>query len=438
MVAPAILTIPDIELFKTWRELVAATAQSLQGATNIPLTADNYREAEKILLQRVQQECFSTDCQQLMAGKPLSGSSRIIPLGPEFDNAAQLIQVSGRLRHTPAVAVETLHPIILDPQHKITQLLIQHYDDQLHHPGSERVFAELRRKSWILRGREAVRRHQHHFTDCRKWHGRPQIPQMADLPPSRLRLHKPAFYSTGVDCFGPYNIKIGRRMEKRWGIILKCMTTRAVHLDLLSSIDTDSFLMALRRFVARRGKPFELLSDRGTNFRGGEHELQETFSSLQPDLQAQLASQQIKFTFNPPSAPHLGGCWEREIRSLKQSLQVIIGTQSITEEVLQTVLVEIEGILNSKPLGFTSSDAADPDPVTPNILLMGRPDASLPQVVYPESELLSRRRWHHSQLLADHFWRGFIRFYLLGLQARQKWRADSSTNLQMMGHSDGH
>lgn len=362
-------------MFKTWRELVAATAQSLQGAADNPLTADNYREAEKILLQRVQQECFSTLHQQLMAGKPLSGSSRIIPLAPEFDHAAQLIRVGGRLRHTPVVAVETLHPIILDPKHKITQLLIQHYDDQLHHPGCERVFAELRRKYCILRGREAVCWHQHHCTDCRKWRGRPQIPQMADLPPARLRFHKPAFNSTGVDYFGPYHIKICRRTEKRWGIIFKCMTTRAVHLDLLSSIDTDSFLMALRRFVARRGKPFELLSDWGTNFKGGERELHKTFSSLQPDLQAQLASHQIKFTFNPPCAPHFGGCWEREIRSLKQALRVIIGTQSITEEVLQTVLVEIEGILNSKPLGYTSSDAADPDPITPNILLMGWLDA---------------------------------------------------------------
>lgn len=101
----------------------------------------------------------------------------------------------------------------------------------------------------------------------------------------------------------------------------------------------------------------------------------------------------------------------------------------MTEEVLRTVLVEIEGILNSKPLGYTSSDVADPDPVTPNMLLMGRPDASLPQVIYPESELLSKRRWRHSQLLADHFWRRFLRNYLPEFQVRQKWRKEAE-NLQ--------
>lgn len=179
---------------------------------------------------------------------------------------------------------------------------------------------------------------------------------MADLPPSRLRIHQPVFYSTGVDCFGPYTIKVGRRTEKRWGIIFKCMTSRAVHIDILTSMDTDSFLMALRRFISRRGKPFELLADQGTNFKGGERELRKSFSSLHPDLQ----SQQIRFIFNPPSAPHFGGCWEREIRSLKAALQVTIGAQTVTEEVLRTVFIEIEGILNSKPIGYTLANMCLP------------------------------------------------------------------------------
>lgn len=101
----------------------------------------------------------------------------------------------------------------------------------------------------------------------------------------------------------------------------------------------------------------------------------------------------------------------------------------MTEETLRTVLVEIEGILNSKPLGYTSSDVADLDPITPNMLLMGRPDSSLPQVIYPESDIVSRRRWRHSQLLADHFWRSFIRNYLPALQSRQKWHKEIE-NLQ--------
>ncbi len=185
--------------------------------------------------------------------------------------------------------------------------------------------------------------------------------------------------------------------------------------------------MALRRFITRRGKPYELLCDQGTNFKGGERELSESFAAMQDELQSHLTSQQIKFVYNPPGAPHFGGCWEREIRSIEAALRVTIRAQTVTEEVLRTVLVEVEGVLNSKPLGYTSSDVADLDPVTPFCFLIGRRDASLPQVVYQNSEILSRRRWRHSQLLADHFWRDFLKYYLPSLQARQKWRTDKRT-----------
>lgn len=116
------------------------------------------------------------------------------------------------------------------------------------------------------------------------------------------------------------------------------MTTRAVHLELLNSLDSDAFLLALRRFISRRGKPLELHSDRGTNFRGAERELQEAFQAMAPELQQKLGAYQLTMKFNPPSSPHFGGVWEREIRSIKNALQVVAGHQPLPEEVLATVL----------------------------------------------------------------------------------------------------
>ncbi|KAL1269203.1 hypothetical protein QQF64_031492 [Cirrhinus molitorella] len=374
--------LPDCNQFGSYKELLAATAKVLHetDTSTEVLTAEDYREAELALLHQAQSQSFLVEMTHLKSGKPLPMSSRLLCLAPEYDSTTHLIRVGGRLRRTEQLDESAIHPIVLDPKHPLSRLIIQDFDESLHHPGAERVFAEVRRKYWILRGREAIRQHQRMCLGCKQWRGQPSIPRMADLPPSRLRFLQPTFYSTGVDCFGPYLIKIGRRHEKRWGIIFKCLTTRAVYLDLLHHMDTDSFLMALRRFISRRGKPFEIISDQGTNFRGGERALQEDFAALHPSLQEQLAGLQISFKFNPPGASHFGGCWEREIRSLKSSLCSTLGDQIVTEEVLRTVLVEIEGILNSKPLGYTSSDVADPDPVTPNMLLMGRPDSSLPQV----------------------------------------------------------
>ncbi|XP_045906634.1 uncharacterized protein LOC123971678 [Micropterus dolomieu] len=158
-------------------------------------------------------------------------------------------------------------------------------------------------------------------------------------------------------------------------IIFKCLTTRCVHLDLLCSLDTDSFLLALRRFTARRGTPFELWSDQGTNFKGGERKfnsINKGFNSISTLPMALILEE-----------------YGKEIRSVKQTLQSSLGAQLVTVEVLHTLLIEVKNILNSKPLGYASSDIADPDPVTPN-LLMGRQDSSLPLVSYPSSDLLSR------------------------------------------------
>ncbi|XP_076856690.1 uncharacterized protein LOC143510810 [Brachyhypopomus gauderio] len=425
--ASAVLNSSDADHseFHTWGELLESTARELCGTgdKSSQPTAEHYRDAEQVILSRAQLSSFPEEFHRLRDGKPIPKSSRLIALSPEFDGSVELIRVGGRLRRSEHLEFNTLHPIILEPAHPTTKLLIQDFDRRLRHPGPERVLAEIRRSYWILRGREAIRRLQSSCADCRRWKSKPAVPKMADLPAARLRLFKPAFYSTGMDCFGPLGVKVGRRAEKRWGIVFKCLTTRAVHLDILTSIDTDSFLMALRRFIARRGRPAELFSDQGTNFRGGERELREAFTTLSPVLQQQLSKQMISFHFNPPAAPHFGGAWEREIRSVKTALYTTVGAQAVSEEVLRTVLLEVEGILNSKPLGYVSSDARDPDPVTPNVLLMGRPDGSLPQVVYPKDELLSRRHWRHSQVLADHFWSSFIRSYLPGLQSRQKWRS---------------
>ncbi|XP_033097261.1 uncharacterized protein LOC117101394 [Anneissia japonica] len=200
---------------------------------------------------------------------------------------------------------------------------------------------------------------------------------MADLPKARLRVREPSFYSTGMDCWGPMTVKVRRSQEKRWGIIFKCLTTKAVHLEIIRNMNTDEFIMAFRRFVSRRGVPKELHSDCGTNFKGAERELHECFKAMSPELQAKLAHQQVEFKFNPPNAPHFGGIWEREIKSIKNAIKCCLKDRVVTEVVLQTVIVEVESLMNSKPLGYASSNISDSDPITPHMLLMGRRDPAL-------------------------------------------------------------
>ncbi|XP_071950981.1 uncharacterized protein [Antedon mediterranea] len=418
----------DLEEFPTWPELVQALGEKLNavdGQDSVVLTAEQVCDAEYQLLQRAQQESFKEEIATLKTQKEIPKSSRLLELSPELDETTNLIRVGGRLRKMDNKTSVEPHPIVLPSSHPVTKLLIQDADNHFsHQAGTEQVFAYLRRRFWILRGRTSVKGILRKCSDCKRWRQKPLIPRMADLPESRLRVNKPPFYSTGMDCFGPIAVKVRRSQEKRWGLVFKCMTTRAVHLELLESLDVDHFLMAYRRFASRRGVPYELRSDCGTNFKGAEKEIETALKAMEPELTSRLAKFKVRFCFNPPSAPHFGGLWEREVRSIKCALKGVLRDRVVPDVVLRTVLTEVEGIMNSKPLGYASSEIADIDPVTPNMLLMGRRDPALPMVVYDESELKRRRNWRHSQVLADQFWRQFIRSYLPTLQRRQKWQKE--------------
>lgn len=177
------IPLPDVSQFSTWTELLKATVTSLHGAatssTHSKDDSEGYISAEKFLLQQAQKDSFPEEFKALTSERPLPSNSRLASLSPEYDKASGLIRVGGRLRHANHIELDAIHPIVLDPQHNLTKLLIKDYDASLLHPGPERVFAELRRRYWILRGREAIKKHQYMCMDCQKWRAKPKIPKMA-------------------------------------------------------------------------------------------------------------------------------------------------------------------------------------------------------------------------------------------------------------------
>lgn len=148
--------------FSNWEDLIDAIAQEIHGVAEQHSSppASAYQRAELIALRQVQMGSFSADYQLLKSGKPVCSGSRLLCLSQEFDETSDIIRVGGRLRRVEGLDPSTKHPIVLDPNHPNTRLLIKDYDARLCHPGPERVFAELRRKVWIIKGREAVRKHQ--------------------------------------------------------------------------------------------------------------------------------------------------------------------------------------------------------------------------------------------------------------------------------------
>lgn len=227
---------------------------------------------------------------------------------------------------------------------------------------------------------------------------------------------------TGVDYFGLIMVKVGRRREKRYGVLFTCLVVRAVHIEVASSLTTDSCIMALRRFISRRGCPKEMYSDNGTNFKGTERELQECCAKLDHNkIRGEMTNHRIKWSFIPPASPHMGGCWERMVRSVKTALSATLNEVAPTDEVLLTLLAEVEHVTNSRPLIEVSQHPDEPEALTPNHFLIGRSSASAPFDQFSDTDLILRRDWRISQRLADLFWSRWLREFVPTLKKRSKW-----------------
>ena len=156
----------------------------------------------------------------------------------------------------------------------MSQLIMEDVHRKVSHAGLERTLSETRRKFWIVRGRSLAKKLVRDCAVCRKLRQPPHTTLMADLPPERVLPFSPPFSVTGVDLFGPFNLKYGRNKSiKAWGALFTCATLRAIHLEIVESLSTESFLQVLRRFVSPHGWPATIISDNGKSFVGAEREL---------------------------------------------------------------------------------------------------------------------------------------------------------------------
>ena len=246
---------------------------------------------------------------------------------------------------------------------------------------------------------------------------------MAELPVERLGYRQPPFTNCGVDYFGPFYVSIRRSSEKRWCFLFTCMTTRAVHIEIVSSMDTSSCVMGIERFIARRGTPSVIWSDNGTNFVGAEKELLNCIQSWNDQAPPELAKKGIKWKFNPPAAPHHGGSWERLVRCCKRVFYAIIGSRKLTPEVLETTFCLVEQSLNARPITSVSASPDGFGVLTPNHFLLGRNGTSFPSLSFQE-HFDHRKQYIRAQSYANAIWSRWLRDYVPALNKRSKWHSD--------------
>ena len=381
-----------------------------------------------MVLKDVQRCAFPAELHAIRQSNDVANNSQLAGLCPFLDSTGT-IRVGGRLRLIP-MHPETKHPVILPRKHHVTKLLVEHIHRRNGHVGPEHVLSLTREKYWVLGGRVVINQVIAHCFFCRVRRAKRQFPYMADLPKCRAAVDQPPFSHCGVDLIGPTIIKQGRKQLKRWIAIFTCLTVRCLHLEVVDTVDTDSFINALRRFTNRRGCPTDVYSDNGTNFKGATAELKEFISKLDKEAITKHATEfQINWHWNPPSAPHMGGAWERLVRSTKEVLHGLVQNHVLTDPQLTTWLTEVENVVNSRPLTHISDSIDDFDALTPNHILLGRHRNWFSIADTSETDITSRKKWRQVQALQSSFWSRWLKEYLPSLMKRPCWR-DKKPNFQ--------
>lgn len=417
--------------FSSWMMLVKAIARlkrsvrelkGLTPRTNEATSLEDRKEAELTIIGIAQRETLSKEIHSLQHKKETGKdkASRLYRLNPYLDQQG-ILRVGGRLEHA-ALHPHIKHPAILPKGIHISNLLIQHYHQRVQHQGRGITMNELRSNGiWILGCNQAVSSYIYKCVKCRKLRRCTEEQRMADLPRERMEATPPFTYC-GMDCFGPFYIKEGRKELKRYGLLFTCLCSRAVHIELLDNMTTDAFINALRTFIALRGNVRQLRSDQGTNFVGAKREF---FEAVKEMAQERLKGLGCEFVMNTPSASHMGGTWERHIRTIRSVLTSILDQSSrrLDSSSLRTYLYEVMAIINSRPLTtHLLNDPAGPQPLTPNhILTMKSSMVLVPPGRFMKEDLYLKKRWRRVQYLAEEFWSRWKKEYLLNLQQRQKW-----------------
>lgn len=390
-----------------------------------PISPSELQSSSLFWAKTVQKAWFSHELKLLNEGGLLPKSNSLIRLTPFVDKYG-VLRVGGRIQNS-LLDPETKHPIILPRHSPLTNLIIQDAHLKTLHGGTQLTMAYLRRTYWIIGGRAPVRSFILRCVRCARYRKVRAQQLMGQLPSPRVTPSRP-FLNTGVDYAGPITIKTWRgrsaRTYKGYLVIFVCLSTSAVHLELVTNYTTDAFIAAYKRFTGRRGICAAMFSDCGTNLVGAHSELRKLFDSASKEavqIATILANDGTTWTFNPPSAPHFGGKWEAAVKSTKFHLLRTIGDTILTYEELTTLLTQIEAILNSRPLCPLSDDSEDLTSLTPGHFLIGEA-----LTVIPEPNLLQEpsnrlTKWQLIRQKVEHFWARWSGEFLQRHQAISKW-----------------
>ncbi|XP_065895951.1 uncharacterized protein [Dysidea avara] len=275
---------------------------------------------------------------QLITKQPRTPRALLVRQLRLFLDTDGLLRCGGHIHNTP-VNETTKFPYMLPPRHSLSKLAIVDIHVRLCHSGTTKTLTDLRQSYWIPAARQYIKSILHHCTVCRKVSGKPySAPDPSPLPKLRTQDVHP-FIFTGVDFTGALYVQQRRQEVKVYLCLFTCATTRAVHLELVQDLTAQTFLLAFRKFVARRSLPRIMISDNGSTYSSAAEELHSLMQL--PEVKEDLGKRGFSWRFIPKRAPWYGGFWERLIGLTKIAIKKVLGRRHVPLSTLETIIVEI-------------------------------------------------------------------------------------------------
>lgn len=383
-----------------------------------PLTAEEIFAAELHLVKEVQGEYFSEAIRNLKVGRPVSKKSKLYELNPVL-NEHNILLVGGRLQKSSLTFYQK-HPIIIPTKNKLAELIVRNAHEKVYHSGISSTLLYIRERYWILKARQFVKQIIKKCVVCKRINARKMDQVVAPLPTARIEKTNP-FDVIGLDYAGPIYVKNDN--SKHYILLCTCAVTRSIHLELTKDLSTATFLLAFRRFVARRGLCSIVYSDNALTFKAADAELKKVWKMINhPDVKNYYASNGIQWRYIIEKGAWWGGFYERLVRSVKVALRKILGRTSLSFDEMQTVLIEVESIVNRRPITYVYDSPHELQPLTPANFLLGNKGASLPPIKIKDCVCISNREillkaYLHREKLLNQFWRKWHKDYLLNLQS---------------------
>lgn len=391
-----------------------------------PLSVSEIQQGTELMVYLVQHLSFNKEIKMLTNEEPLPPKSMFGKLSVFLDDN-KLLRVGGRLSQVSTMPYNEKHAYLLPQNHVITKLIVNWYHFDNLHAGPKALLSMVRQLYWPLNGQVLANQTVHNCIRCSR--AKPVTFQqiMGDLPRDRVTPSAP-FTVTAVDFAGPFNVHYrlrGSRPTKVYLAVFVCFSTKAVHLELVEDLTVGAFINCLIRFTSRRNCPVKIWSDNATNFVATSRKL-EDFKKFywQEATQKAIAdwcrdSREVTWAFIPPRSPHFNGLAEAAVKSAKYHLYRMPNIDSLTLQELNTVVIMIEGILNSRPLMPLASSPDEGEPLTPAHFLVGKSLRSIPE---PISEESSSKTWEKTLAIKQAFWRKWSKEYLKTLQQKHKWQ----------------